>query len=66
MKEKIGIALAVVGFFAINGIAATDDFMTLNGVQTAILPLIIKTIVAIAVFGFGVMLVEGGEHDDIM
>ena len=61
MREKIGLTLVFVGFFILYGIAGTDDFMTMQGIYTPVMPLILKSLIPLGMLGIGAVMLNGGE-----
>lgn len=61
MREKISLALVFVGFILLFGIAGTDDFQTMNGIYTPIMPLILKSLIPLGMLGIGAVLSGGTE-----
>lgn len=63
LRKKIGVALVLVGFVALIGMAGADDVAVANGVHSPMLPLLLKGILFLAMMGTGAVLL-GGETDE--
>ena len=63
LRKKIGVALVLVGFVALIGMAGADDVAVANGVHSPMLPLLLKGILFLAMMGTGAVLI-GGETDE--
>lgn len=61
MREKISLTLVIVGLFLLFGIAGADDYQTMQGIFTPILPLILKSLIPLGMLGIGAILSGGAE-----
>lgn len=63
MREKISLTLVCVGVFLLFGIAGADDFQTMQGIYTPVMPLILKTLIPLMMLGIGVAMSRTEEDE---
>ena len=61
MREKISVVLVFMGFILLLGIAGGDDYQTMHGIYTPILPLVLKSLIPLGMLGIGAVLSGGTE-----
>ena len=63
MLSKIGTMMVGAGFLGLMCIGGGEDLEFAQGVTSPFLPLVIKTVIALAIMAVGVAL-AGGEQND--
>lgn len=63
-RQGVGMAFVGISFFWLMGVAGADDFNTMQHIFTPVLPLVIKSVIGLLGLGIGVMILNGGDHDE--
>lgn len=63
-RQGVGMAFIGISFFWLMGVAGADDFNTMQHIFTPVLPLVIKSVIGLLGLGIGVMILNGGDHDE--